>query len=328
MSASESIGVVVIGRNEADRLEWSLQSVLAASPTDAVYVDSGSADGSVKIAERLGFRVILLESGLMSAARARQAGWRALETEFVFFLDGDCALQPDFLRKSLRRFDDPRTACVFGLVHERTPERSLFHRMNERYLCPLRYFGDGGLRGGNHLWRRSALVQAGGFDERLFTLENVELGERVRDAGFSVLHVDDPMVVHDLGSFGYGAWFRRARRVGFGAADGFVKIRRPLSWLWGLKDSRETMTQSAGAAVALGAAFLVPSGSYRASLLLAAGWLLLMTARSAWHVRSRCRSVAEALAFGVHETLRAFGFLAGLAEWLVRPRRTTPDWRD
>jgi len=325
LPTSASIGVVVIGRNEADRLEWSLGSVRAASPTDAVYVDSGSSDGSAEIAERLGFRVIRLESGPMNAARARQAGWRALHAEFVFFLDGDSALHPDFCRNSLRRFDDPRTACVFGLVYERTPERSLLHRMNERYLCPLRYFGDGGLRGGNHLWRRSALTHTGGFDERLFTLENVELGERVRDAGFSVLHVDDPMVVHDLGSFGYGAWFRRARRVGFGAADCFVKIRRPLSWFWELKDSRETMAQSAGATVALGAAFLVPVGS---SSILAAGWLMVMTARSAWHVRSRCNSVAEAFVFGVHETLRAFGFLAGLAEWLVRPRRTTPDWRN
>ncbi len=39
------LGVVVIGRNEGERLRRCLESVLGATP-GVVYVDSGSSDGS------------------------------------------------------------------------------------------------------------------------------------------------------------------------------------------------------------------------------------------------------------------------------------------
>ncbi len=54
MNDSETgIGVVAIGRDEGERLERCLRSVRAPGRT-LVYVDSGSSDGSVALAERLG----------------------------------------------------------------------------------------------------------------------------------------------------------------------------------------------------------------------------------------------------------------------------------
>src|SRR5438105_4366181 len=54
------VGVVVIGRNEGERLRRCLQSVgPSAQPT--VYVDSGSTDGSPESARSLGAHVVLLD---------------------------------------------------------------------------------------------------------------------------------------------------------------------------------------------------------------------------------------------------------------------------
>ena len=53
---SEDIGVVVIGRNEGERLTTCLASIKYDAAC-IVYVDSGSADGSAETAERMGFRV-------------------------------------------------------------------------------------------------------------------------------------------------------------------------------------------------------------------------------------------------------------------------------
>jgi len=325
--STPTIGVVIIGRNEAERLTLAMESVRAANVADAVYVDSASSDGSVGIAEEMGFRVIRLRGGLMTAGRGREEGWRALDTDLVFFLDGDSALEPEFLNSVAGHFDDPRTACVFGSVRERRPERSFFHRMNERYLSSWSPFGDGGLRGGNHLWRTTALAEAGGFDSRLLTMENVELGARAREAGFRVLYLPASMAVHDLGPFGYSSFVHRARRVGFSVADCFLKIRRPLTWFLQLQDPRETVTQSFGIAASFGAALFLPSSDILPAPAYGAGVLLLMTLRSAWLVRARCVSSAEALLFGVHETLRAFGFLAGFLERTVLRNRSPPDWR-
>lgn len=70
-------GVVVIGRNEGERLRQCLRSLL---PTVvAVYVDSGSTDGSAKWARDNGAEVVDLDASVpFTAARVRNAGFQRL----------------------------------------------------------------------------------------------------------------------------------------------------------------------------------------------------------------------------------------------------------
>ena len=99
------LGVVVIGRNEGERLLRCLRSV-AGRAGAVVYVDSGSTDGSVEAARALGAEVVLLDPAVpFTAARARNAGLERLVelrpvVERVQFVDGDCE----------RRADQPRQA--------------------------------------------------------------------------------------------------------------------------------------------------------------------------------------------------------------------------
>jgi glycosyltransferase involved in cell wall biosynthesis len=65
------IGLVVIGRNEGDRLRKCLQSA-QGTVNQIVYVDSGSTDGSQAMAESLGVQVVELDLSIpFTAARAR-----------------------------------------------------------------------------------------------------------------------------------------------------------------------------------------------------------------------------------------------------------------
>ena len=57
---TEKLGAVAIGRNEGPRLTSCLKS-LAAVQGHLVYVDSGSTDGSVEEARRLGAEVVILD---------------------------------------------------------------------------------------------------------------------------------------------------------------------------------------------------------------------------------------------------------------------------
>src|SRR5262245_31310611 len=79
-SALARVGVVVIGRNEGDRLLHCLRSLdPAARPT--VYVDSGSTDGSPELASSLGAHITALDLSVpFTAARARNAGLDTLLT--------------------------------------------------------------------------------------------------------------------------------------------------------------------------------------------------------------------------------------------------------
>jgi len=79
-----SIGVVVIGRNEGERLRRCLQS-LGGIASQVVYVDSASTDGSVEAARAMGAEVVALDMRMpFTAARARNDGYerlRALATD-------------------------------------------------------------------------------------------------------------------------------------------------------------------------------------------------------------------------------------------------------
>src|SRR5947209_8677700 len=93
----EHLGVVIIGRNEGQRLVRCLKS-LSVNVDDVVYVDSGSTDGSVEHATKMGVVVLSLDmSRPFTAARARNEGFATLiarkpKTSVVQFLDGDCEL--------------------------------------------------------------------------------------------------------------------------------------------------------------------------------------------------------------------------------------------
>ena len=75
------VGAVAIGRNEGERLRRCLTSLLQQIAR-VVYVDSGSRDDSVAVAQSLGVKVVVLDtSAPFSAARARNAGFDALLPE-------------------------------------------------------------------------------------------------------------------------------------------------------------------------------------------------------------------------------------------------------
>src|SRR5688572_7821697 len=125
------IGVVIIGRNEGERLRVCLRAVPFGAAT-VVYVDSGSTDGSLRYAQRCGAHGVALdEPQRFTAGRARNAGLRALlaldpDVELVQFLDGDCELQANWLADGiafLRQNAEHAVAC--GRVRERDPAHSV-----------------------------------------------------------------------------------------------------------------------------------------------------------------------------------------------------------
>ena len=88
------IGVVVIGRNEGERLRKCLSSVRCETAL-IVYVDSGSTDDSRAMARGAGCEVVVLDMKTpFTAARSRNVGYDRLrqlvsDLRYVQFIDGD-----------------------------------------------------------------------------------------------------------------------------------------------------------------------------------------------------------------------------------------------
>ncbi len=137
---SRTLGVVVIGRNEGDRLKRCLDS-LSGLMSHTVYVDSGSTDDSLAMSLGRGASVVELDIKVpFTAARARNEGFRKLmalhpSLEYVFFVDGDCEVVCGWSSAAVQFFEQhPRAAVVWGRVRERHPEKSIYN-----LLCDMEW---------------------------------------------------------------------------------------------------------------------------------------------------------------------------------------------
>jgi glycosyltransferase involved in cell wall biosynthesis len=223
-SAGSIAGVVAIGRNEGARLELCLASALAAT-TQVVYVDSGSTDGSVELAQKLGVATVQLDAAQpFTAARARNAGFERLaaiapELQWVQFIDGDCQLDPGWLelaRQSLEAHPDVGAVC--GRRRERFPEASMYNR-----LCDVEWntpVGEAAWCGGDSLVRSAAFVQAGQFNATMIAGEEPEFCLRLQKHGWRILRLDAEMTLHDAAITRFGQWWKRALRCGYAFAHG------------------------------------------------------------------------------------------------------------
>ena len=216
-------GIVVIGRNEGDRLGLCLESVTGLG-APVVYVDSASTDGSAGRARSRGCRVVELDASVpLGAARARNEGFRDLleahpDVEGVQFVDGDCVLEPDWLgAAAVELASRPELAVVCGRLREAHPEASVYNR-----LCDMEWNGPVGeieACGGVAFMRVSAVRAAGGFNAALGAGEEPDLCRRLRAAGGKIWRLDREMGRHDAAMMRLGQWWRRCVRGGYGSAQ-------------------------------------------------------------------------------------------------------------
>ena len=224
MTSDATIGAVVIGRNEGDRLVRCLAS-LAGRTGHVVYVDSGSTDGSVAAARAAGAEVVTLDPDRpFTAARARNAGFarlmdRAGAPDFVQFVDGDCEIRDGWIKTAaafLQGAPDAAVAC--GRRRERFPDASVYNRLiDTEWDTPV---GRARACGGDALMRTGAVRAVGGYDPRLIAGEEPELCVRLRRAGWTVWRLDAEMTWHDAAITRFGQWWNRARRAGHAYAEG------------------------------------------------------------------------------------------------------------
>lgn len=241
-------GAVAIGRNEGERLQRCLQA-LQRENVPIVYVDSGSSDGSVALAQGMGADVVELDmSKPFTAARARNAGFERLmrqrpDVTQVQFLDGDCELCPGWLQIAQTLLNrQAEVAAVAGRLKERQPDASIYNR-----LCDMEWdvpAGEAAEFGGIVMLRVAALRQSGGYNAAIIAGEEPELAVRLRLEGWKIIRVKEQMALHDAAMTHFGQWWKRNVRAGHAYAEGAAMHGRGPSrhgvknvrsnWAWGL----------------------------------------------------------------------------------------------
>jgi cellulose synthase/poly-beta-1,6-N-acetylglucosamine synthase-like glycosyltransferase len=314
------VAVVVIGRNEGERLRACLGSVLATNYPrdllDLVYVDSASTDGSIALAERLGVRTVALD-GPTTAARARNAGWTRTSAPFVLFLDGDTLLDPEFLARAVAEFQDPSIAGVWGERREMRTADSIYNA-----LFDLDWNAQPGFSpyfGGDALVRREALEEVGGYNESLIAGEEPEMCRRMREGRHYILHISDPMTRHDLAMHSFRQYWRRSLRTGHAYAEVSAMYAHTEDPFWTAESRRNAVRGLFWLTVPAGTAVLsVVRRSWLPFGLFAAAAIAVGT-RTAARASRKTGSPRVLAAYALHSHLQQIPiFLGQLHFWRQR----------
>jgi glycosyltransferase involved in cell wall biosynthesis len=300
------VSVVVIGRNEGDRLRRCLASVVAMNQsgfeTELIYVDSGSTDNSLEIAAEFGATVIALKPERPTAALGRNAGWRAAKGATVLFLDGDTILDANFVARSLPELRQEKQAVVWGHRREIHPEKSLYNRaldLDWVYAPGLTQFC-----GGDALMRYEALAAVDGYDETLIAGEEPDMCRRMAALGYTILHVDRPMTGHDLAMTKWSQYWKRATRAGHAYAEISQRMAANGQTFWADEVVRNRKRALTLMGVALWA--VLSTAVFRSwwPLLLAFLFYAALALRSAYKARWKSHDAFTLLLYGIHSHLQ------------------------
>ena len=168
---------------------------------EVIVVNDASPDGSREIAEQYPVRIVDHDSNRGLAA-ARNTAFRCASGEFVGAVDTDAYPHPDYTRNILMEFEnsDPAVAGAGGRfleIHRERPadfyrSRYLHQDGGERRECPAPM-----LFGCNTLFRRAAVLAAGGYEEKYRTHgEDADLSRRLLANGLWLVYTPHAVAYH------------------------------------------------------------------------------------------------------------------------------------
>ena len=317
---SARCGIVVIGRNEGERLRRSLTSAVA-SGCPVVYVDSRSTDDSVMVAKELGAEVVELDvAAKLSAALARHTGALAMmaahpAVQYLQFIDGDCVLSSGWIERSVAALDaDISLVAVCGFRREAEPRRNVFHRVVS-IEWQLGGVGDVDAFGGDVMIRASAYRAAGGYNPTVVAGEDPDLSSRLRSGGGRLERLDGIATTHDIAMHSVKQWWKRAERGGYGGAL-VADLHRHTDRLYWHETKRSLLWGGVAPLVAL-----VALRFTRIPLLLVAAKYALSTVRAARGATGHDLRFIDRAAWGVSCVAAGVPGAIGAARYLLEARR-------
>ena len=199
---SPEVSIIIPVYNGGDSFRKCLASIRQwGTQAEIIVVADGESDGSWKLAQQRGARVILRpESG--GPAKARNLGARFASSDILFFIDADVEIHPATVQKVLQTFQqDPELAALIGSYDDSPGDRgflsqykNLFHHYTHQDACEeaSTFWGACGAI------RKDIFLALGGFDEgyRRPCIEDIELGYRLRHEGYKIRLCKDIQVKH------------------------------------------------------------------------------------------------------------------------------------
>jgi glycosyltransferase involved in cell wall biosynthesis len=210
------ISIIIRTKNEE---RWLRQCLTAIGlqhyrPLEVVVVDNASKDGTVKIAEEFGCRIIYIDDNDFSFGRALNRGIKAAHGELVVMLSGHCIpVNEKWLTCLTTGLLDEKVVGVYGR-QEPLPDSDPFDKRDlwttfglERRIQSKDFF----FHNANSLIRRSTWEEIS-FDEDISGVEDRDWAKKVLARGYNIVYEPSARVYHYHGIH-QGRNVERAERV-------------------------------------------------------------------------------------------------------------------
>ncbi len=218
------VSVVVPTYKRPDLLVQCLQALLAQdfSPKDyeVIIADDAACEETRWLVESWARKARLCDhtirytavNGSHGPAAARNMGWRAARGEIIAFTDDDCIPSPGWLKAGMATFADG-IAGVAGRLIMPVPSTPTDYENSASELTGCDFVT------ANCFYRRYALEEIGGFDERFTAAwrEDSDLIFTLRERGAKVAIAPDAVVVHPIRPAQWGVSIRQQRKSLFNA---------------------------------------------------------------------------------------------------------------
>lgn len=256
MSSRLSVSAIIPTRNRGPLIEETLTALVAIQHPnfEIIVVDQSTDDATMEAVARVAgadSRVRYERSDTTGSSSARNHGAHLSAAAVVAYTDDDCIVAENWIEAILQEFEDPTVAAVYGrlLPHGfagRTGNEVGFNPSIERRefveRTPPWYIG----HGGNMSFRRSALLDAGGFDPLLGAggqfgaCEDPDIAYRLLARARKVVYSPAALAYHKHWK-NWSAQARMERAYGIGAGAQFAKYVRCgdrygyhllMAWIW------------------------------------------------------------------------------------------------
>ncbi len=225
-----------------DRRELLRQSLAALACQDhddyeVIVVDDASTDGTSELVRRefAHLRLMRFEHSIGSTA-ARNRALPFASGELIVFTDDDCLAAPDWLRRHVAHYRDPRVGAAGGPLKTRSPSFCdkfyEAHYREEYEVCQRLERLDHWERlvAGDMSIRRTVLDQVGLPDERFRHGADADMARRVSRAGYVVV-LDPALALTHLKTYTPRSFLRERFNKACGSVmadlkDGTLRARR------------------------------------------------------------------------------------------------------
>lgn len=205
------VSIVVCTYNRGEYLDRCIQSLRRQSyqNIEIIIVDGPSVDETEAVLKKYDRLVIIKQPQLNGISNARNLGIRAAKGDVVAFIDDDAMADENWVLHLAEGYSDQNVAGVGGLVYGPGQTHRQFDNgvINKCGIPDAIRPSDKEIEddefpifmGTNCSFRRSALIEVGGFDPYFrYYHDESELCVRIVKAGRRLMYKRDAYVIHDM----------------------------------------------------------------------------------------------------------------------------------